>query len=74
VPIGSKRLALHIWNRFGKEIRTLIDEQDPAARSSTVRWDRRDDGGESVRHGSDIYRVTIDGEAESRVIALRNMS
>jgi photosystem II stability/assembly factor-like uncharacterized protein len=71
VPAGSERATLHIWNRFGKEIRTLVDENKPAPGTREIVWDRRDDGGKPVRHGVYIYRVTIDDEAESRVIALR---
>jgi photosystem II stability/assembly factor-like uncharacterized protein len=71
LPQGSQRVALHIWNRFGKEIRTLLDEKRPDAGPRTIRWDRRDDQGNVVRHGVYIYRLTIDDRAESRVIALR---
>jgi photosystem II stability/assembly factor-like uncharacterized protein len=71
LPAGSRRATIHIWNRFGKNVRTLLDEKNPAAGQRTVRWDRRDDNGEPVRPGAYIYRLTSDGEAESRVIALR---
>jgi hypothetical protein len=71
LPAGSRRATIHIWSRFGKNVRTLFDERSPAAGPRTVRWDRRDDRGELVGHGVYIYRLTIDGEAESCVIALR---
>ncbi|MDA9433494.1 hypothetical protein XH88_17180 [Bradyrhizobium sp. CCBAU 51627] len=71
VPAGSERATLHIWNRFGKEMRTLIDEKKPEAGSREMVWDRKDDRGEAVRHGVYIYRVTVDGNAESGVFALR---
>lgn len=71
VPPGSHRIALHIWNRFGTEVRALLDEMHPSAGPRTIRWDRRDEQGELVRHGIYIYRVTIDDRAESRVVALR---
>lgn len=71
LPAGTQRAAIHIWNRFGKNVRTLLDEKSPAAGQRTVRWDRRDDNGRLVRPGAYIYRLTSDDEAESRVIALR---
>jgi photosystem II stability/assembly factor-like uncharacterized protein len=71
VPAGSQRATLHIWNRFGKEMRMLVDEMNPAAGSREIMWDRKDDRGQAVRHGIYIYRVTVDGNAESRVFALR---
>lgn len=71
VPAGSQRATLHIWNRFGKEMRTLIDEKKPEAGSREMVWDRKDDRGQAVRHGVYIYRVTVDGDAESGVFALR---
>jgi hypothetical protein len=71
LPTGSRRVTVHIWNRFGKKVRTLLDERTPAAGGRTVRWDRRDDRGEPLRNGVYIYRLTVDDEAESRVIALR---
>jgi len=71
VPAGSQRATLHIWNRFGKEMRTLVDEKKPAVGSREIVWDRKDDRGQAVRHGVYIYRVTIDDNAESCVFALR---
>ena len=71
LPAGSQRATIHIWNRFGKNVRTLLDERSPAAGPRTIGWNRRDDHGEPVQDGVYIYRLTIDGEAESRVIALR---
>ncbi len=71
LPAGTKRATIHIWNRFGKFIRTLIDEKNPPGGPRTVRWDRRDDSGELVRGGVYIYRLTSDGDAESRVVVLR---
>lgn len=71
VPAGSQRATVHIWNRFGKEMRTLIDEKKPAVGSREIVWDRKDDRGQEVRRGVYIYRVTIDDNAESGVFALR---
>jgi photosystem II stability/assembly factor-like uncharacterized protein len=71
LPAGSRRATIHIWNRFGKNVRTLLDEKNPSAGQRTARWDRRDGAGKPVRPGAYIYRLTSDGEAESRVIALR---
>jgi hypothetical protein len=71
LPAGARRATIHIWNRFGKEVRTLLDDGDLTPGPRTVRWDRRGDNGELVRKGVYIYRLTIDDDVESRVIALR---
>ncbi|MCK1564306.1 hypothetical protein IVB08_10080 [Bradyrhizobium sp. 173] len=71
VPAGSQRATLHIWNRFGKEMRTLVDDKKPEAGLREIIWDRKDDQGQTVRRGVYIYRATVDGNAESRIFALR---
>jgi photosystem II stability/assembly factor-like uncharacterized protein len=71
IPPEAQRASLHIWNRFGKEVRTLFDETNPSTGPRSIRWDRRDDQHELVPHGIYIYRLTVDDKAESRVIAVR---
>lgn len=72
VPEGSKHLSLDIWDRFGKYIRRLVDENDPKAGEQSLTWDRTDDAGRSVSPGSYIYRITIDEQSESRIIKLKS--
>ena len=68
VPEGQSRVTLHIWNQFGRPVRTLLDEQNPATGKRTVTWDGTDDDGRAQSSGVYIYRLTTDKDAESRVI------
>lgn len=71
VPEGARALQIDIWNRFGVYVRRLLEERSPRAGRHQVTWNLESDSGESVPPGHYIYRVTIDGEAESRVLLLR---
>jgi photosystem II stability/assembly factor-like uncharacterized protein len=72
VPQGSNHLSLNIWNRFGKQIRRLVDENDPKAGQQTLIWDLIDDGGRPVPPGAYIYRITIDEQSESRIVQVKS--
>lgn len=67
----ANRVTIHIWNRFGKQIRKLIDQREQSAGTKTVVWDGTDDRGKPLPSGIYIYRLTVDGEGESRVIYLQ---
>lgn len=67
---AASRVTIHIWNRFGKQVRKLIDENEQSAGSKSVVWDGTDDLGDRLPSGIYIYRLTVDGEGESRVIHL----
>ena len=71
VPPGAKQASIHIWNRFAKKIRVLLNESTPTPGARTVTWDRKDERGNSVGPGFYIYRTTIDDHAESQVISLQ---
>lgn len=43
----------------------LLDEANPEAGRRQLQWDGRDDEGRSVPAGIFIFRVTVDGQAES---------
>ncbi len=70
IPENTKRATINIWNRFGTQVRTLVDEINPGAGSKSVVWDGTNDSGERLPSGMFIYRLTVDGDAESRVIRL----
>lgn len=70
IPAGARQASIQIWNRFGKEVGVLLNESTPAPGERTISWDRKDEKGDTVRPGFYIYRVTIDDQAESQVIAL----
>jgi photosystem II stability/assembly factor-like uncharacterized protein len=67
-PPGARRLTINVWDRFGKPVRRLVDEADPASGHRSVTWDFRSDAGAPLPNGSYIVRVTIDGQAESRIV------
>ncbi|MEP7342259.1 MAG: YCF48-related protein [Acidobacteriota bacterium] len=67
---GAKRLTIDIWDRFGQYVRKLRDEDSPLPGSHSVIWNLEDDAGYGVSPGAYIYRITVDDEAESRIIRL----
>ncbi|MGH3947152.1 MAG: YCF48-related protein [Pseudonocardiaceae bacterium] len=68
VPDGSARLVIGIWERFGTQVRQLLEESQPEAGSRTIDWDVHDDGGKQLNRGSFIVRVTVDDQSESRIV------
>jgi hypothetical protein len=56
---------VNIWNRFGLEVRLLLDQSNPAAGARQLAWDGLDDDGHPVRAGIYIFRLTVDDNAES---------
>ncbi len=68
VPEGAKHQTILIWNRFGKYVRQLVDQPAPRPGKNTVIWNLEDDSGQTVSRGAYIYRITIDDDAESRIV------
>ena len=50
-------VSLKIYNLMGQEVRTLVNEHQPAA-FHTVRWDGKNKNGVPVPNGVYIYRIT----------------
>ncbi|MBW4618100.1 MAG: hypothetical protein KME17_01785 [Cyanosarcina radialis HA8281-LM2] len=71
LPENVKKVAIDIWDRFGSYVRQLVDESNPAAGERSIVWDGKNDAGETLPAGIFIYRITVDGNAESRVIRLQ---
>jgi photosystem II stability/assembly factor-like uncharacterized protein len=71
VPAGARRLTVRVWDRFGEQVRTLVDEPDPPPGRRAVPWDRTDDAGRPLAPGGFIWRVTVDGNSESRIVTVR---
>jgi photosystem II stability/assembly factor-like uncharacterized protein len=68
VPEGAKQLTISIWNQRQLLIKMLVDEKNPAAGARTVSWDfTKPDGGDAGT-GDFIYRINIDGRAESKMV------
>lgn len=70
VPTNTARLTVRIWNWFGEQVRTLIDEPHPLAGRRPLTWDRTDDTGRLLPPDAFIWRVSIDESAESRLVVL----
>jgi photosystem II stability/assembly factor-like uncharacterized protein len=68
VPENAQKVSIDIWNQFGAYVRKLVDASHPSAGQKSVVWDGRNDAGEALPSGVFIYRITVDGRAESRVI------
>jgi photosystem II stability/assembly factor-like uncharacterized protein len=68
VPPDSGHLAVRIWDRFGDLVRLLVDENSPAPGGRDLSWDRRDNAGNPMADGYYIWRVTVDGTSESRLV------
>jgi hypothetical protein len=73
-PPGARRLTIEVWDRFAEPVRQLVDETDPASGHRSVIWDFTSDDGAPLPDGSYVYRVTIDGQAESRIVQLTKQS
>ncbi len=67
IPYGAKSMRIDFWDRFGAHLRTM-EESDPASGPKSAAWNIRDAQGDLIQNGPIIYRVTIDGEAESGTI------
>jgi photosystem II stability/assembly factor-like uncharacterized protein len=70
VPADAGRLKVAVWNRFGRAVRRLVDEADPAAGARTIEWNGVDDDGQQVGEGEFLIRVTVDGQSESQIVHL----
>ena len=69
VPVGGGDMSLRIYDVRGRLIRTLVSGQAiPGERSVT--WNGRDDRGQAVASGVYFYRLTANGFAMTRKMAL----
>ncbi len=64
------RCVLAVYDNAGREVAVILDEQR-AAGSHRVSWNRQDGGGHRVAAGSYVLRLsTQDGEAQARMVLL----
>lgn len=68
VPSGAENVMIDIWDRFGEDVRKLLDEKAPSPGHHSIIWDFKDETGEKLQLGFYIYRVTVDSKAESRIV------
>ncbi len=66
---SSTPTTLRVYNLLGQEIRTLVNERQPAGLYAVV-WDGNDTFGRAVSSGVYIYRLEVDGFVESRKMLL----
>jgi hypothetical protein len=65
VPANAKALMITIFNRRQKLMKVLADEKTPRAGSRTFNWDFKNEEGRDSGTGYFIYRILIDGNAQS---------
>jgi ligand-binding sensor domain-containing protein len=63
------QVVLKVYNIFGQEVRTLVNERQPAGVNSVV-WDGRDQSGKVVSSGIYIYRLQAGESIQSRKMTL----
>jgi hypothetical protein len=71
IPAGSgaSRVVMSVYDVMGREVVTLVDaDQTPG--TYTVAWDGRDQRGSEVASGVYFYRVSWNGESETRRMVL----
>ena len=68
VPEGAARFTLRIFDSDGPLVRTLVDETSPSPGLRTLTWDRTDKSGNLLLPRSFIWRATVDGRSESRLV------
>lgn len=71
VPSGTKRLTLHVWDRFGTEIGCVLDEIKPKSGMRVFTWDGQDARGKEIPPGSYIVRLIADDAAASSILERR---
>ena len=68
IPSGARRFQVRVWERFGRQVRLLVDEADPTPGRRSVEWDFIDDDGQKLPPGPFIVRTTVDDESSSMVV------
>ncbi len=66
----NKRISLKIYNTLGQEVRTLIDNEEYAQGSHTLRWDGLDNFGKPVPSGTYIYKLIFGNFSKSKTMTL----
>jgi hypothetical protein len=68
VPPNAARLKISIWDRFGKQVRQLLDEAQPPDGSRRVTWNVTSDAGNPLGSGNFILRVTVNDRSDSHIV------
>ncbi|MEZ6141572.1 MAG: YCF48-related protein [Zavarzinella sp.] len=73
IPDGTRRLTLHVWDRFGVDHGYILDEVRPDSGLQFFRWDGIDDRGNAVIDGDYILRLTADDTSASSTLSYRSV-
>ncbi|MFO0902462.1 MAG: ferritin-like domain-containing protein [Pirellulales bacterium] len=71
IPVGARRMTLHVWDRFGVDHGTILDEVRPESGRQVYEWDGVDDRGRPVGPGDYILRLTVDDASASSTLSCR---
>lgn len=71
IPIGTRRLTLHVWDRFGVDHGVILDEIRPESGSRQFHWDGLNERGEAIATGDYILRAIADDAVASSTISYR---
>jgi hypothetical protein len=66
----SAQVELRVIDLRGRQVRTLVREQQATGRSYEVRWDGRDDGGRVLASGGYLVELTVAGRTQGRFLTL----
>lgn len=65
----DSKVLIKVFNELGKEIRTLVDKEQPAGRHQVV-WDGRNNNYQPVATGIYFYQLSVEGTAQSKKMVL----
>ncbi len=66
----NKKITLAVYDILGREVRTLINNEEYAKGTHSVAWDGRNNQGQSVSSGTYIYRLKFGNYEHSRKMVL----
>lgn len=66
----AAKVKIVVYDQLGRQVRTLLDNQQQNAGYFSVLWNGRDDAGQQVASGLYIYKITASGQALSRKMVL----
>ncbi|MFA6541367.1 MAG: FG-GAP-like repeat-containing protein [Bacteroidota bacterium] len=66
----NKRVTVKIYDMLGKEVRTLINNEEYAKGAHSVMWNARDNAGRQVASGAYIYKMTAGNVEKSMKLML----
>ena len=71
IPAGTRRLTLRVWDWYGTDYGTILDEVRPQTGPRTFHWDGLSDRGSTISPGDYIVRMTADDNTASSIIEYR---